>query len=86
MPSMGHLATWESDARTRLITAADTLAHRLGRPAFNTEARAARDPVPTAKSVGDLELTATLAEAVVRLTEELDELRVQLASRNGGVS
>jgi hypothetical protein len=86
MPSMGHLASWESDARARLITAADTLAHRLSRPAFDQEARTARDPLPTAKSVGDLELTAPLAEAVVRLTEEVDELRVQLAANGGARS
>jgi hypothetical protein len=83
MPSTAWLSTWERDARTRLIVAADTVAHRLGRPAFNQEARAARDPLPTAKSVGDLELTATLAEAVAALAAEIDALRLEVAALKG---
>jgi hypothetical protein len=83
MASVGVVAAWESDARSRLIVAADSLAHRLGRPAFNREARTSRDPVPTAKSCGDLELLAVTAEAVAALAAEIDALQIELAALKG---
>ena len=57
-------AAWEQQARQRLITAADTLATRAGMPPFDATARQR----PDRRALGDLELMAQLAEALVART------------------
>ncbi len=79
----GHWAVWDSEARKRAVKAVDVLAARLGRPAFDATIRQSRDPLASPKSIGDLELFATLAESVADLTEEVDGLRVELAGLKG---
>jgi hypothetical protein len=79
----GWLDLWDSTARRTTQQATDILAERLGIPGVDAADRTGREPVPTRKSIGHLEHVAILAQAVVRLTEEVDELRVQLAA-NGG--
>jgi len=68
---------WEDVARRRVKVAADTLAGRLGVPVVEwaNRARHQGDPSPTSQGAGDMETLAILAEAVVRLGEELDALR-----------
>jgi hypothetical protein len=68
-------AVWEVTARQRLIAAADRLAARAGQPPFDAVGRTSREPRLTAKALGDLELTATLAEAVVELANQVDALK-----------
>ncbi len=80
---MGWWDLWETEARKRVIAAVDVLAARLGRPAFDATIRQSRDPLPTPKTIGAAELTATVAEALVALTEEVDGLRVELAALKG---
>jgi hypothetical protein len=77
---MGWLATWEADARKRLLVATAALANRLGVPAVDVEARQSRDPLPTPKAIGYLEANAITAEAIVRLAAEVDALRLDVAA------
>jgi len=66
---------WEDSARKRLYAATDALAARIGATPVEREARVSRLPEPTPRTVGDLEATAILSEAVVKLTQDVDELR-----------
>ena len=59
-------AAWEQQARQRLVVAADTLAKRVGMPPFDAAARQR----PDRRALGDLELMAQLAEALVVLTDK----------------
>jgi hypothetical protein len=72
---MEHLSTIDDLARKRIWRATDALAQRLGLAPIDRAARMAREPLPTAKSVGDLESIAIVAEAVQALAAEVDELR-----------
>jgi len=63
---VGNPAIWEAAARQRLIAAADTLAQRAGLPPFDAAARTK----PGRQALGDLELLAMVAEAVVALTNK----------------
>jgi hypothetical protein len=73
MPSMHWLSAWEADARERLGIATTTLARWLGVPPVDWAARASRQ----------LEATAIVAEAVARLSAELDIIQMQVAALEG---
>ena len=77
---MHHLATHDDLARKRIVAAVGRLSERHGLGAPRMIDWVSREPAPTSKSVGDELLVAALAEAVVALTNEIDELRAQLAT------
>jgi len=80
---MYHLDLIETEARKRLVAATTALADRAGLPAPAPET--SREPLPTPKANSDLLMMTGLAEAVVRLASDVDEVRTQLAAaRNGG--
>ena len=85
---MGQRHQWDladSAVRKRLIAVHDALAARLGRPPFDVEARRPRRPDLDVQRIGELEQMAVIGEAVQRLTEEVDALRLEVtALRNGG--
>jgi hypothetical protein len=80
----GYYAHLDQQARRRLVAAHDALAQRLGRPAFDEPARAGGRREMNLTSIGDLEVTALLAEAVVALAAETDRLALAVDTLERG--
>ena len=79
------LAWHMTDARKALDAAVAQLAHRSGTPAVDRASLGNRDDEPTPAKVVDLAQLAIVAEAVVRLGDEIDALRHELADLKGRV-
>jgi hypothetical protein len=71
---------WQSDARQRIDAAVATLAQRWGVPAVDREQRSRQDAAILA---GDLESVASVSDAVVALTRDIDELRAEVDALKG---
>jgi hypothetical protein len=79
----GHWDYADDAARKRLVAASDALAARIGRPPFDAESRRPRTRTLDLEHIGELEMLATVAEATVRLAEEIDALRLEIAAVRG---
>ena len=80
----GGLAELERLARHRLRTVAATLAERCGLSVLpHQEPRGSCEPAPTPKSVGDLELVATVADAVLALSDRVSWLEAEIEQERG---
>ncbi len=81
MATVGAMAPHEQRARERLLSAATALAPRVGMEP--PRKRPGKEPIVTAKSLQDVECLAVLAEALVALAGDLDEIKAARASTKG---
>lgn len=82
--SYGTPAMLSVEPRTALLDSTDLLAHRLGVPPISRQQAHEQFAVQLgAGELTELRCTELLARAVVRLCEEVDTVRVELAALSG---
>jgi hypothetical protein len=85
--SQRAILAWQTrDARTALDAAVSQLAHRLGVPSVDRAAFGIVREEPTPSVLVDTAQTAIVAEAVLALAAEVDQLRLELAAVKGQTS
>lgn len=80
----GQWAVMTSFARQALDTAADQLAARIQRPRIPRENMKGGNLTPSAVRAADMAQNAIVAESVVMLWQDVDELKAQIAALTAG--